>query len=59
MFIKMFIIFQNLNTLLLYKNAYHMMHNSNMKTQTHQRKNLTHLQDIFNSFLWKRQDQAV
>ena len=30
----------NLNALLLYKNAYHMVHNSNMKTQTHQRKNL-------------------
>ena len=26
----MFIICQNLNTPLLYKNAYHMMHNSNM-----------------------------
>ena len=37
----MFIICQNLNTLLLYKNAYLLMvHNSNMKTQTHQRKNL-------------------
>ena len=40
MFMKMFNISQNLNTLLPYKNAFHMMHNSNMKTQTHQRKNL-------------------
>ena len=39
MFIKMFIICQNLNTLLLYNNAYLMMHNSNMKTQTHQKRN--------------------
>ena len=30
-----------------------MMHNSNMKTQMHQRKNLTH-QDTFNSFLWEK-----
>ena len=37
----MFIICQNLNTLLLYRNAYLLMvHNSNMKTQTNQRKNL-------------------
>ena len=54
----MFIICQNLNNLLLYKNAYYIMHNSNMKTQTYQRKNLIH-QGIFNSFLWKSQDQAV
>ena len=43
MSMKKFIIHQNLNTplpCLPYKNAYHMMHNSNMKTKTHQRKNL-------------------
>ena len=55
----MFIIWQNLNTLLLYKNAYHMMHNSNMNTQTHQRKNFNSKKDIFNSFISKSQDQSV
>ena len=42
MFMMMFIICQNLNTILLYKNGYlQMVHNSNMKTQTHQRNKLT------------------
>ena len=36
----MFIICQNLINLLLYKNAYHMMHKSNVKTQCIKKKEL-------------------
>ena len=50
----MFIICQNLNTILLYKNGYlQMVHNSNMKTQTHQRNKLA---KTFSNYSFKKSE---